>query len=68
MSKGRIGEIASDLLVTPLIPTLQLAAISRANIPETDRRDFSIIIDEFQNYATPSIATFLSETQNTART
>jgi len=33
--------------------------MSRGDIPEDDRRDFSIIIDEFQNYATPSIATFL---------
>ncbi len=67
LSKGRLGENASDLLGTLLVTSLQLAAMSRANIPERDRRDFSIIIDEFQNYATPSIATFLSEAASTAR-
>jgi type IV secretory pathway TraG/TraD family ATPase VirD4 len=44
-----------------IVTSLQLAAMSRANIPEQERRDFSIIVDEFQNFATPSIATFLSE-------
>ncbi len=61
LSKGTVGENASDLLGTLLVTSLQLAAMSRANIPESERRDFSIVIDEFQNYATPSIATFLSE-------
>jgi hypothetical protein len=61
LSKGRVGENASNLLGTLIVTSLQLAAMSRANIPEPDRRDFSIIIDEFQNFATPSIATFLSE-------
>jgi type IV secretory pathway TraG/TraD family ATPase VirD4 len=44
-----------------IVTSLQLAAMSRANIPEQERRDFSIIVDEFQNFTTPSIATFLSE-------
>jgi hypothetical protein len=61
LSKGRLGENASNLLGTLIVTSLQLAAMSRAIIPELDRRDFSIIIDEFQNFATPSIATFLSE-------
>lgn len=61
LSKGRLGENASDLLGTLLVTSLQQAAMTRANLPEADRRDFSIIIDEFQNFATPSIATFLSE-------
>ena len=61
LSKGRLGENASNLLGTLIVTSLQLAAMSRANIPESDRRDFSIIIDEFQTFATPSIATFLSE-------
>lgn len=61
LSKGRLGENASDLLGTVLVTSLQLSAMSRANTPEPDRRDFSIIIDEFQNYSTPAIATFLSE-------
>jgi hypothetical protein len=61
LSKGRVGENVSNLLGTLIVTSLQLAAMSRANIPESDRRDFSIIIDEFQNFATPSTATFLSE-------
>lgn len=61
LSKGRLGENASNLLGTLIVTSLQLAAMSRANIPEQERRDFSIIVDEFQNAATPSIATFLSE-------
>lgn len=61
LSKGRLGENASNLLGTLIVTSLQLAAMSRANIPETDRRDFSIIMDEFQNFATPSITAFLSE-------
>ena len=61
LSKGRLGENASDLLGTLLVTNLQIAAMTRANVPESERRDFSIVIDEFQNYATPAIATFLSE-------
>jgi len=61
LSKGRLGENASNLLGTLIVTSMQLAAMSRANIPEQERRDFSIIMDEFQNFATPSIATFLSE-------
>jgi hypothetical protein len=61
LSKGRLGENASNLLGTLIVTSLQLAAMSRANIPEDDRRDFSVLIDEFQTFATPSIATFLSE-------
>lgn len=61
LSKGRLGEDASNLLGTLVVTSLQLAAMSRANVPEADRRDFSIVMDEFQNMATPSIATFLSE-------
>ena len=61
LSKGTVGENASDLLGSLLVTSLQLAAMSRANIPERDRQDYSIVIDEFQNYATPAIATFLSE-------
>lgn len=61
LGKGRLGEKTSNLLGTLVVTSLQLAAMTRANIPEQERRDFSVIIDEFQNFATPSIATFLSE-------
>ncbi len=49
------------MLGTLIVTSLQLAAMSRASVVESARRDFSIIIDEFQNFATPSVATFLSE-------
>ena len=61
MSKGRIGEDASTLLGSLLVTGLQLAAMSRADIPESERRDFILYIDEFQNFATDSFATILSE-------
>jgi hypothetical protein len=61
LSKGRLGENASNLLGSLITSTLQMAAMSRANIAEENRQDFSIMIDEFQNFATPAIATFLSE-------
>ena len=61
LSKGRVGENASDLLGSLLLTSLQIATMTRADIPEEQRRDFTIVVDECQNYATPSIATFLSE-------
>ena len=61
LSKGRLGENASNLLGTLIVTSLQLAAMSRASIPEQERKDFSIVMDEFQTFSTPSIATFLSE-------
>lgn len=61
LSKGRLGENASDLLGTLLVTSLQIAAMTRADVTEAERPDFGIVIDEFQNYATESVATFLSE-------
>lgn len=61
VSKGRIGEDNSALLGAMLITKLQLAAMDRASIPEQDRRDFYLYVDEFQNFATESFATILSE-------
>ena len=61
LSKGRIGEDASTLLGALLVTSLQLAAMSRADVPENERRDFFAYIDEFQNFATKSFATILSE-------
>ena len=40
---------------------LQMAALARASMPERERKDFYLYIDEFQNFITPSIATILSE-------
>ncbi|MDP4000390.1 MAG: type IV secretion system DNA-binding domain-containing protein [bacterium] len=61
LSKGELGEDASALLGAMLITKMQLAAMSRANIPEAERRDFYLYVDEFQNFATESFATILSE-------
>ena len=61
MSKGRIGEDNSRLLGALLITKLQLAAMSRIDIPEEERRDFFLYVDEFQNFATGAFATILSE-------
>src|SRR6202035_3158885 len=61
LSKGRVGDDASALLGSFLVTAIQLAAMSRAELPEAERRDFCLYVDEFQNYATDSFATILSE-------
>jgi len=61
LSKGRIGEDNSRLLGALLITKLQLAVMSRVDIPEEDRKDFYLYVDEFQNFATESFANILSE-------
>jgi len=61
LSKGRIGEDNSRLLGALLITKLQLAAMSRVDMPEADRKDFYLYVDEFQNFATESFANILSE-------
>lgn len=61
LSKGKIGEASSALLGAMIITKLQLAAMSRADIPEEQRRDFFLYVDEFQTFATESFADILSE-------
>lgn len=61
VSKGRIGEDNSRLLGAMLITKIQLAAMSRIDIHQSERRDFALYVDEFQNFATASFATILSE-------
>ncbi len=61
LSKGNIGEDESAFLGSMLVTKFQLDAMSRANIPEKERRDFYLYVDEFQNFATESFATILSE-------
>jgi len=61
LSKGRIGEDNSRLLGALLITKIQLAAMSRVDIPEEKRKDFFLYVDEFQNFATESFANILSE-------
>jgi hypothetical protein len=61
LSKGKIGEDNSRLLGAMMISRLQLAAMSRVDIKEEDRKDFFLYVDEFQNFATESFANILSE-------
>jgi len=61
LSKGRTGELNSKLLGMVFVMKFQAAAMSRAVIPEDQRRDFSLYVDEFQNFSTDSFATILSE-------
>ena len=61
LSKGRIGEDNSALLGAMMITKIQLAAMSRVDQLEEERRDFYLYIDEFQNFSTDSFANILSE-------
>jgi len=61
LSKGKIGEINSNLLGLILVSKLQMAALARADSLSEDYPDFYLYIDEFQNFITDSIATILSE-------
>ena len=61
LSKGRIGEDNMRLLGGLLITKLQLSAMERVDIPESDRKDFYMYVDEFQNFAVESFASILSE-------
>lgn len=61
LSKGRIGEDAMRLLGGMIVTKIQLAAMGRVDMPEEDRKDFYLYVDEFQNFATESFANILSE-------
>jgi len=61
LSKGRIGEDNSALLGAMMITKIQLSAMSRVDTAEEDRKDFFLYVDEFQNFATESFASILSE-------
>ena len=61
LSKGRLGQLNMQLLGMIFVMKFQAAAMSRANVPESERRDFSLYVDEFQNFSTDSFATILSE-------
>ncbi|MFA6324671.1 MAG: CxxC-x17-CxxC domain-containing protein [Candidatus Paceibacterota bacterium] len=61
VSKGRIGEDNSALLGGMIITKIQLAAMERVRIPEDDRKDFYLYVDEFQNFVTNAFAGILSE-------
>lgn len=61
LSKGKIGEDASNLLGAMLLTQIELAALGRADIEEEKRRDFYVYIDEFYNFTTASFANILAE-------
>ena len=62
LSKGKIGDINAGLLGMIFTGKILMAALSRIDIAEgSERRDFNLYIDEFQNFTTDSIATILSE-------
>jgi len=61
LSKGKIGEDSMRLLGGMVITKIQLAAMGRVEIPEEERKDFYLHVDEFQNFATESFANILSE-------
>jgi hypothetical protein len=61
LAKGPLGEENSNFLGLLLVPRILMAAMSRANVPMEDRRDFYFYVDEFQNFATPDFAVILSE-------
>ena len=50
LSKGQVGHDASKLLGSLLLSSLQVAAMSRADIPENERTDSTVVIDEFHSY------------------
>jgi len=61
LAKGSIGEENSAFLGLVLIPKILIAAMSRQDTPEPDRKDFYLYVDEFQNFATQDFAVIMSE-------
>lgn len=61
LDKGRIGEGPAATLGSFLVSHLALSAVARSDTPEAERRDFAIVLDEFQTFTTLSVATMLVE-------
>lgn len=61
LAKGKLGEDTAALLGALIVSRIGLAALSRADVREDDRRDFFVYLDEFQTFTTLSLATMLSE-------
>jgi hypothetical protein len=61
LSKGRLGEDKSNLLGALLVTQFHLAAMSRVDMPEEERKDFNLYVDEFQSFTSDSFASILSE-------
>ncbi len=61
LAKGRLGSENANFLGLILLPMILRAALSRARLPDAERRDVSLVVDEFHNYATDSLALMLAE-------
>jgi hypothetical protein len=61
LSKGRIGEMNAYLLGLVIVGKILVSSLSRTDMPQEERKDFYLYIDEFQNFTTDSISTILSE-------
>lgn len=61
LAKGKIGEGPAALLGSLLVSSLSLAAFGRSEVPQEERRDFFVYLDEFHTFATLSLTTMLSE-------
>ena len=66
LSKGNLGEANSGLLGSVIVNQILMAALKRKSIPEKERRQFHLIVDEFQNFATESFAILQSEARKYA--
>jgi hypothetical protein len=61
LSKGKVGDVNAQLLGLIFVNKVNMAAMSRQNIPKAERKDFYMYVDEFQNFATDTFAAILSE-------
>lgn len=61
LSKGKLGADKANLLGALLVTQFQLAAMARADVPEQERQDFNLYVDEFQSFASDSFTSILSE-------
>jgi hypothetical protein len=61
LSKGKIGELNTQLLGLVMVAQIQMAAMGRVDMKEEDRKDFYLYVDEFQNFATDTFCSILSE-------
>jgi len=61
LSKGKVGDLNAQLLGLIFVNKVNMAAMSRQDIPKKERKDFYLYVDEFQNFATDTFASILSE-------
>jgi hypothetical protein len=61
LSKGKLGTLNTQLLGLVIVAQIQMAAMSRVDTPEDERPDFYLYVDEFQNFATDTFCSILSE-------